>query len=88
MITGDSANGRSMSAFNSPRPGKRRRTIASAVTMPNTVFTGTAIAVIVTVSQKADWKAGRWMALITGSMPPSNVRQKIMSTGSARMRSR
>ena len=56
--------------------------------MPNTVFTGTAIAVIVRVSQNADWNAGRWMALMTGSMPPSNVRQKIMSTGSARMRSK
>src|SRR5688500_11973567 len=59
MITGDSANGRSIRAFRSPRPGNRRRTMASAAMIPNTVLTGTAMAVIVSVSQKADWNAGR-----------------------------
>ena len=59
MTTGDSANGRSMRALRRPRPGKRRRTMASAAMTPKTVLTGTAMAVIWSVSQKADWKAGR-----------------------------
>ena len=83
MTTGESANGRSMSALRSARPGNRRRTSVSAATMPKTVLTGTAMAVIWSVSQKADWKAGRLMAFRTGSRPSSKVRQKTIRTGSA-----
>ena len=75
MTTGESANGRSMRALSSPRPGKRRRTRASAATIPNTVFTGTAIGVIVSVSQNADWNAGR-RAPETGPSPPSKVAEE------------
>ena len=42
-----------MKAFRRPLPGKRRRTIASAQTIPKTVFTGTAIAVMISVSLNA-----------------------------------
>ena len=42
-----------MNALSSPLPGKLRRTMASAQTTPKTVFTGTAIAVMISVSLKA-----------------------------------
>ncbi len=42
-----------MNAFSRPFPGKARRTIASAHTIPKTVFTGTAIAVMISVSLNA-----------------------------------
>ena len=51
--------------------------------IPSTVLMGTAMAVIVKVSQKAGWNAGRAIALSTGSMPPSNARKKTIPTGSA-----
>ncbi len=56
--------------------------MASAVMTPMTVQTGTVMTVIITVSQKADWKAGRWIASSTGSMPPSKARTKTIATGS------
>ena len=42
-----------MKAFRTPLPQNLRRTIASAQTIPNTVFTGTAIAVMISVSLNA-----------------------------------
>ena len=42
-----------MNALSNPLPGNLRRTIASAQTIPNTVFTGTAIAVMSNVSLSA-----------------------------------
>ena len=42
-----------MNALSTPLPGNVRRTIASAQTIPNTVFTGTAIAVMISVSLNA-----------------------------------
>ena len=48
-----------MNAFSRPLPGKRFRTIASAQTIPKTVFTGTAIAVMISVSLKALIVSGR-----------------------------
>ena len=66
MTTGESANGRSISALSRPRPGKRRRTSASAVMTPKTVLMGTAMRVIVMVSQKACWKSGDRSAARTG----------------------
>ena len=39
-----------MNAFSSPLPGKRRRTIAIAQMIPNTVFSGTAIAAMMSPS--------------------------------------
>ena len=49
-----------MNALSSPLPGNLRRTIASAQTIPNTVFTGTAIAVMISVSfKRVDRLGGR-----------------------------
>jgi hypothetical protein len=56
--------------------------MASAVMTPRTVVTGTVMSEICTVSQKADWKAGREIAVRKGSMPPSKARRKTMPTGS------
>ena len=42
-----------MNAFRSPLPGNDRRTMARAHTIPKTVFTGTAIAVMISVSLNA-----------------------------------
>ena len=42
-----------MNALSRPLPGKRLRTIASAQTIPKTVFTGTAMAVMISVSLNA-----------------------------------
>jgi hypothetical protein len=48
-----------MNAFRSPLPQNRFRTIARAQTIPKTVFTGTAIAVMISVSLKAWIVSGR-----------------------------
>ena len=74
MTTGEIANGRSMSASRSALPRKRPRTSASAVTMPKTVFSGTAISAISIVSQKAWIAAGVVIESHTGTRPCSNVR--------------
>ena len=59
MTTGEIANGRSMTASQRPTlPRKRPRTSASAVITPKTVFSGTAISAISTVSQNAWMAAG------------------------------
>ena len=46
MTTGETANGRSMSAFRIALPRNFWRTRTSAQAIPNTVFSGTAIAAI------------------------------------------
>ena len=48
-----------MKAFRRFLPGNCFRTIASAATIPKTVFTGTAIAVMISVSLKALIVSGR-----------------------------
>src|SRR5207244_10478704 len=86
--TGESASGRSTTAFTSPLPGNRRRTIASASVTPKTVFAGTAISVIRTVSQKA-WRASCVVtACQAGENPCSKVRQKTRPTGARRSTAR
>ena len=55
-------------------PGKRCRTIARATTIPNTVFSGTAIAVISSVSLNAFSASGLVIAFQAASVPFSNVR--------------
>ena len=42
-----------MNAFSSPLPRKRRRTIESAQRIPKTVFSGTAMAVAISVISNA-----------------------------------
>ena len=63
-----------MNAFSRPLPGNRRRTIASAQTTPKTVFTGTAIAVMISVSLNAWIVSGAESAFQAASKPCSNVR--------------
>src|SRR4051812_22605281 len=70
-----------MPACSSHLPRKRPRTSASAVTTPSTVFSGTAITAISTVSQKAWIAAGGVIELHTKPSPCSNVREKTTPTG-------
>ena len=77
-----------MKAFRSPLPGNRRRTIASAATIPNTVFSGTAIAVISSVSLNAFSASGDVIAAHAASVPFSNVRQNTIASGPIRIAAR
>ena len=63
-----------MIASSTALPRKRPRASASAHTMPNTVLSGTAIAVTVIVSQNARIAAGVVTDSQTAPMPCSNVR--------------
>ena len=86
--TGESASGRSMKALRRPLPQKRLRTIASAHTIPNTVFTGTAMAVMIRVSLKALSVSGVDSASHAGAKPSSKVLQKTIASGPTRMTAR
>ena len=77
-----------MNAFRTPLPGKRLRTIARAQTIPKTVFTGTAMAVMIRVSLKALSVSGVVRASQAGAKPSSNVRQKTIASGPTRMTAR
>ena len=55
--------------------------MASAQTTPKTVFTGTAIAVIISVSFSAFSVSGVVSAFHAGAKPSSNVRQKTTARG-------
>ena len=57
-----------------PLPGNCRRTIESAQAMPKTVFAGTAIAVMISVSLKALIVSGDESAAQAAPKPFSNVR--------------
>ena len=74
MTTGETASGRSMNAFSSPLPRKRRRTIASAQSTPKTVLSGTAMAAAINVILKACTVKGSDNACQTGSSPFWKVR--------------
>ena len=74
-----------MNAFRSALAGNRLRTIASARTTPKTVFTGTAIAVMISVSLKALIVSGVVSASQAGPKPSSKVRQKTIASGPTRM---
>ena len=67
--TGETANGRSTSAFRSAFPGMLERTIMSAKTIPKTVFRGTAISATLSVSSRAATASGWVIAFHTGPMP-------------------
>ena len=64
------------------------RTIASAQTIPKTVFTGTAIAVMISVSLNAWIVSGVVSASQAGAKPSSNVRQKTIASGPTRIAAR
>ena len=70
-----------MKALTTPFPANRLRTIASAQTIPKTVFTGTAIAVMISVSLKAWIVSGVVSAFQAEPKPSSNVRQKTIASG-------
>ena len=73
-----------MKALSRPLPGKRRRTIASAQTTPKTVFTGTAIAVMRSVSLKA-WIVSGAESASQAAPTSSKVRQKTITSGATRI---
>jgi len=77
-----------MNAFRRPLPGKSRRTIASAQTMPKTVFAGTAIAVMISVSSNAWTVSAEDSAVQAGDSPFSNVRQNTTVSGPSRITAR
>ena len=77
-----------MKAFSSPLPRNFLRTIASAQTIPNTVFTGTAMAVMIRVSLNALSVSGVVSASQAGAKPSSNVRQKTIASGPTRITAR
>ncbi len=76
-----------MKALRNARPGMSPRTTTSAHTIPNTVFTPTAIAVTSRVSLKAETVSG---AVIAAQAPSRSwaVRQTIMSSGPTRITTR
>ncbi len=80
---GDTANGRSTIACTMPRPRKRPRTNASAVTTPNTTFTGTTIATISRLSESAEIAAGVVICSQKAPKPSPKVRTTIRPIGSA-----
>src|SRR5215216_7664296 len=88
MTTGEMANGRSMTVSSSRRPGNRWRTRTTAQAIPNTVFRGTAMAAISSVSWSA-WSASAVVtACHTGTMPSPKARQTTAPTGTSRIMAR
>jgi hypothetical protein len=80
-ITGDTAKGRSTMACTTPRPGKRPRASASAVTRPNTTLSGTTMATIVSDMEIAAMLAGVVTDSQNATKPSSNVRKRIIPSG-------
>ena len=71
---GDTAKGRSTTAWTRPRPGTRQRTRAIAVTTPKTTLSGTTIATMVSERLSAAIAAGVRIEATNSPMPGSNVR--------------
>ena len=71
---GETANGRSTTAWISPRPGTRQRTSAIAVTTPKTTLSGTTIATMVSDRLSAAMAAGVRIDAMKVSSPGSKVR--------------
>ena len=74
-----------MTALSSVLPQNLRRTMAMAQTIPNTVFTGTAMAVMMSVSFSAWIVSGVVSAFQAGAKPSSNVRQNTRASGPTRI---
>ena len=66
-----------------PRPGKRPRASASAVTRPKITFSGTTIATIVSDSEIAEMLAGVVTDSQNATNPSSNVRKRIIPSGTS-----
>src|SRR5437763_10875588 len=82
-ITGETTNGRSISASRSFRPRALPRTSASAEPTPKIVLSGTAIAAISSVSQNALTAAGVVIHPHATPNPCSNVRASTTPSGSS-----
>ena len=75
--TGDTANGRSMTACNALLPRNLLRANTSAVGMPKITLSGTTIATTSTDSCSAETAAGVEMDATNAPMPGSKVRHRI-----------
>jgi len=83
--TGDSARGRSISALTSGLAGTRPRTRVRAAATPKRAFSGTAMAVIRTVSQRACSASGLVTASQKVPAPRSKVRHMTKTRGATRI---
>src|ERR1700710_2004115 len=80
--TGDTANGRSMTACSALLPRNLLRASTSAVGTPNTTLSGTTIATTRTDNCNADTAAGLVIDATNSPNPGANVRQRMSPTGS------
>ena len=78
---GDTANGRSTTAWSSPRPRNRPRTSARAVATPKTTLTGTMMATMSSDRLSADWAAGVEIEAMNSERPGEKVRQRMTPIG-------
>ena len=85
-ITGDTANGRSISEINNARPRNRNLVNAHAAASPKAVFNGTEIAAAVKVSRTADHAAGSRNAAKYTSPPRRNASLNTTTNGNNKNR--
>ena len=78
---GDTANGRSTTAWMRPRPRNRPRTRASAVPTPNTTLSGTTIATMSSDRLSAEIAAGVLIDSRNAPTPSPNVRTRMSTIG-------
>ena len=80
-ITGETANGRSMSESNNARPLKRCLVTAHAAAMPNKVLSGTAMAAVRSVSFTADQAASSYSEARKTSQPRRSASMNTANSG-------
>ena len=83
-VTGESANGRSTTAFMSERPRNRCRTSTHATTSPKNVVTATVITVMIPVSRNACCTSGLESVSPMIETPGSNALVTIPISGRSR----
>ena len=83
-MTGETANGRSISVISTRLPGKSKRAIAHAAATPNTAFAGTEMAATSRVSRIAASALGSVIAAQYTSSPPDSAWPNTTSSGSRR----
>ena len=81
--TGDTANGRSITACSTDFPRNRLRANSSAVLTPNTTLSGTTIATTSSESCRAEIAAGVVIEETKVPTPAAKVRHRMSPTGSA-----
>ena len=82
--TGDTANGKSMSAVSRRLPRKSNLVIAQAAAMPKTAFAGTVKAATMSVSQIAERASGASMASTYACHPFRSASTKMKANGTKR----